>query len=115
MYIYCQTITIPAGFALLFYCQSANFANVNINCGENAICTGAEERILPHEVLQPPILHSKRCNENCDCENANFSPVCDTELSIMYYNPCVAGKISIFYCTTDSTKKNRPGHNICMY
>ena len=109
MYIYCQTITIPAGFALLFYCQSANFANVNINCGENAICTGAEERILPHEVLQPPILHSKRCNENCDCENANFSPVCDTELSIMYYNPCVAGKISIFYCTTDSTKKTVRG------
>jgi hypothetical protein len=46
MYIYCQLITIPTSLGLLFYCNSSDFAGVNIGYGD---ATWTQ----PQEVLHP--------------------------------------------------------------
>lgn len=48
MYIYCQAVTIPCSFALLFYCQSSNFSGVNV----------ANVQEFPENILHPADLQS---------------------------------------------------------
>ena len=70
MYIYCQMITIPAAFGLLFYCPNANFDQVSTSS----------------TMMQPKDL--QKCQESCAC-SLDFRPICSDET--IYFNPCLAG------------------------
>ena len=92
MYIYCQAITIPCCLGILFYCPSNNFAgvNVDINC-DNTAESCSQNIILKDTVLHPEDLQMYSCNSDCTCDLTNFSPVCNSEDSVMYFNACFAG------------------------
>ena len=92
MYIYCQAITIPCCLGILFYCPSNNFAgvNVDINC-DNTAESCSQNIILKDTVLHPEDLQMYSCNSDCTCDLTNFSPVCNSENSVMYFNACFAG------------------------
>ena len=71
MYIYCQMITIPAAFGLLFYCPNVNFDQVS---------TYGSSVMKPDDLIP--------CQANCSC-SLDFQPMCSQET--IYFNPCLAG------------------------
>ena len=86
MYIYCQAITVPCALAMMFYCNSENFAGVNVPYPVSSIPV----RLQPDRILVPEDLQMK-CNEKCSCDLKDFSPICDKSENIMYYSACTAG------------------------
>ena len=86
MYIYCQAITVPCALAMMFYCNSENFAGVNMPYPVSTIPV----RLQPDRILVPEDLQMK-CNEKCSCDLKDFSPICDKSENIMYYSACTAG------------------------
>ena len=86
MYCYCQLITIPCSFALLFYCENENFAGVNVPFPN----TSGGNSIIQTDILSPEDL-KMTCNEECFCDLTNFDPICDKSANIMYYSACTAG------------------------
>ena len=87
MYCYCQLITIPCSFALLFYCENENFAGVNVPFPNT---TSGGNSIIHTDILSPEDL-KMTCNEECFCDLTNFDPICDKSANIMYYSACTAG------------------------
>ena len=82
MYIYCQLVTIPCGFAVMLSCPTPNLAGVNTPYPESTIPVVALSEAKT--VLSPEDL-KMQCNEECACDYAVFNPICDKTKNVMYY------------------------------
>ena len=82
MYIYCQIVTIPCGFAVMLSCPTPNLAGVNTPYPESTIPVVALSEAKT--VLSPEDLQMQ-CNQECSCDFAVFDPICDKTKNVMYY------------------------------